>query len=153
MKKLLIILLTGVLPLAAFTQHNLKKQSLPIVKFDKHIDDPLTDKERNQIIEVYGEYADKYILKDDHRLRAIKQILRYRIVIKEIIEKNTAKTCSKLSEISLFNKYVSNLKRDEYFNPKDFNPLKYNFEFYSNSASIVKIDGTNYYIIIKSQYQ
>ena len=63
------------------------------------------------------------------------------------------KPCPKLSEVSINNGFVSDLDRDKTFNPNNFNPLKYNFEFYSQSASIYQVDNTNYYIIIKSQYQ
>ncbi|VAW36026.1 hypothetical protein MNBD_GAMMA01-1060, partial [hydrothermal vent metagenome] len=38
------------------------------------------------------------------------------------------------------------------FNKNTFNPLKYTFDFYSRGGYMYKVDNTNYFIIIKSQY-
>jgi hypothetical protein len=153
MKKLLTILFIILLPLNLIGQESKQKNPLPLAKFNDNVNSPLTAKERAQIIEVYGDYADKYIFSKPHRLKSMKQLLRNRIVIKLILDENSKKPCTKLSEVALCDGFVSNLKRDEFFNPNTFNPLKYNFEFYSRAASIYQVDNTNYYIIVKSQYQ
>lgn len=153
MKKLLTILVVILLPTILFGQQKIQKIPLPLAKYDDNIKLPLTAKERSQIIEVYGEYAEKYVFKNATRLRNIKQILRNRVVIKLVTNKKEKKPCPNLSEVSLFDNYVSSLERDRIFDPKTFNPLKYNFEFHSISASMFQVDNTNYYIIIKSQYQ
>lgn len=153
MKKLLTILVVMLLPISIFGQQTKQKNPLPLAKFDDNVKLPLTAKERAQIIEVYGEDADKYVFNDPHRLKSIKHILRNRVVIKLISNENEKKPCPKLSEVSLFDGFVSDLERDKNFNPENFNPLKYNFEFYSRASAIYQVDNTNYYIIIKSQYQ
>lgn len=153
MKKLLLILVVIILPIHLIGQQKKQKNPVPLAKFDDNVKLPLTAKERAQIIEVYGEYADKYIFSKPHRLKSIKQLLRNRIVIKRITDPNSKKPCTKLSEVTLCNGFVGDLERDITFDPKTFNPLKYNFEFYSRSAAIYQVDNTDYYIIIKSQYQ
>lgn len=153
MKKLLTILVVILLPMSILGQQTKQKNPLPLAKYDDNVKLPLTAQERSQIIEVYGDYAEKHIFSNTHRLKSIKQLLRNRIVIKLVTDESNKKPCTKLSEVSLCDGFVSDLKRDETFNPNTFNPLKYNFEFYSRAAATYKVDNTNYYIIIKSQYQ
>ena len=153
MKKLLTILIVILMPFCVFGQQTQKKHPLPLAKYNDNVKLPVTANERAQIIEVYGELADKFVFNDAHRLKSIKHILRNRVVIKLITDENSKKACLKLSEVSVFNGFVPDLERDETFDPKSFNPLKYNFEFHSRAAGIYQVDNTNYYIIIKSQYQ
>ncbi|WP_344711946.1 hypothetical protein [Winogradskyella damuponensis] len=153
MKKLMIILTLILMPLCMFSQQSKQKNPVPLAKFNDNVKLPLTATERAQIIEVYGEFADKYVFNNPHRLRSIKHILRNRVEIKLVTDEKNKKACPKLSEVSVFDGFVSELKRDENFNPNTFNPLKYNFEFHSRAAAMYQVNGTNYYIIIKSQYQ
>ena len=141
------------MPFYVFGQQAKNRHPLPIAKYNENVKLPLTANERAQIIEVYGESADEYVFSNPHRLKTIKHILRNRVVVKMISDENSKKACDKLSEVSVFNGFVPDLKRDQTFNPNSFNPLKYNFEFYSRSAAMYQVDNTNYYIIIKSQYQ
>ncbi|EDP72015.1 hypothetical protein FBALC1_12977 [Flavobacteriales bacterium ALC-1] len=145
MKKFLTILSLILIPFCVSGQQSKQKNPLPLAKYDDNVKLPLTAKERAQIIEVYGESADKLVFNNPHRLKSIKHILRNRVVIKLITNENEKKPCPKLSEVSHFD--------DSKFNPNDFNPLKYGFNFYSRGAAIYQVDHTNYYIIIKSQYQ
>ncbi len=153
MKKLLTILVLLIMPLSVAGQQSKQKNPLPLAKYNDNVNMPLTINEREQINEVYGEYADKYVFSDPHRLKSIKHILRNRVEIKLITNETNKKTCTKLSEVSVFNGFVSDLERDKTFNPDNFNPLKYNFEFHSRAAAMYQVDNTNYYFIIKSQYQ
>jgi len=57
-----------------------------------------------------------------------------------------------LSEIPLFNVFNDSLKRDHSFNPMKFNPLKYNFKFHSADTQLIRVDNSDYFIIIKSQH-
>ena len=153
MKNLLIIFTLLVMPLCVSSQQSKQKNPVPLAKFNDNVKLPLTANERAQIIEVYGEFADKYVFNSPNRLKNIKHILRNRVEIKLITDKNNVKACPKLSEVTVFNSYVPDLKRDESFNPNSFNPLKYNFEFHSRAGAMYHVDNTNYYISIKSQYQ
>lgn len=153
MKRLLLLIAVIILPISIFGQQKIKKNPLPLATFGDNVKLPLTAQERNQVTEVYGEYADKYVFSKPHMVKTIKQILRNRIVITQITKQDEKKNCTKLSEVSLFNPYVKSLKRDNSFNPQSFNPLKYNFDFYSIGTAMYQVDNTNYYIIIKSQHQ
>jgi len=57
-----------------------------------------------------------------------------------------------LSEIPLFDAFVSKIERDVVFNPVTFNPLKYDFEFHKPAIQRFLVDGSNFYIIIKPQH-
>lgn len=151
MKKILIIMTLIVMPFCMSGQQSKQKNALPLAKFDANVNLPLTAKERAQIIEVYGDSAEKLVFNMPHRLKSIKHILRNRVVIKLISDVKDKKTCPKLSEVSLFND--SNATDAKAFNPNDFNPLKYDLNFYSREAGLFQVDNTNYYIIVKSQYQ
>lgn len=151
MKKLLFIFTLIVMPFCVSGQESKHTNPLRLAQFNENVNLPLTTKERAQIVEVYGDSADKLVFNIPHRLKSIKHILRNRVVIKLITNENDKKACPKLSEVALFND--SSIEEIKHFNPNDFNPLKYNLNFYSKDAGLFQVDNTNYYIIIKSQYQ
>ena len=129
------------------------KQSLPLVNYNTNVNSPLTLVERQQLEEVYGDKLHEHVLSKPERLKAIKNIFRNRISVVEIANPNNQKETKLLSEVPLFDYYVSNLKRDVTFNKNNFNPFKYNFDFYSRGTSMYQVDNTNYFIVIKSQHQ
>lgn len=133
--------------------NNARQHPLPVIDYDVNLNKPLTTVELSQIKEVYGDKTDEYVLNRPQRLKDIKNILRNRIQYKLAEPGTIIKECPLLSEVPLFNNYVSNLNRDVDFNPTTFNPLKYKFSFYTRGASIYKVDNTDYYIMINSQYQ
>ena len=147
-----VALLIFLLALNVNAQDQNNRQPLPLVNYNQNVDAPLTMAERQQLEAVYGDKLQKYVLSKPQRLKAIKNILRNRVEIKEISNPHDQKDCVLLSEVSLFDYYVPNFKRDALFNPNTFNPLKYNFEFYSRGAHMYRVDNTNYFIIIKSQH-
>ena len=134
-------------------QSNSQKQSLPLLNYNQNVEAPLTASERMQIQEVYGDKSNTYVLSRPQKLKAIKNILRNRVEILEYNNPQDQKDCQLLSEVPLFNYYVDGLKRDLVFNKNTFNPLKYNFSFYSRGATMYRVDNTNYFILIKSQHQ
>lgn len=153
MKKLFTLIVLAFIPLMMSGQQSKSQQPLPVIKFRDNVKAPLTNIERAQIEEVYGEFAEEFIYSNPFRLLSVKNILRNRVVIELLTDNGKMKDCTKLSEVTVFNSFVKGLSRDEVFNPKNFNPLKYNFIFHSRAASIYHVDDTNYYISIKSQYQ
>ncbi|NRD21111.1 hypothetical protein HNV08_13720 [Winogradskyella eckloniae] len=153
MKKLLVLIAIMSLPLIVISQQSHKQQPLQVIEFNDNVKLPLTDTERSQIEEVYGEYAEKYVYNNPFRLLSIKNILRNRVTVEIITNNGKQKECTKLSEVPVFNNYNEELEHDAVFNPENFNPLKYSFKFYSRSAAIYHVDNTNYYIVVKSQYQ
>ncbi|WP_282044294.1 hypothetical protein [Winogradskyella flava] len=130
-----------------------KKVTYKSVKYNENVNVPLSISEKEMIEEVYKGWAAKEILDNPLRLKQIKHLLRNRIRIIKIDIKAKQKSCQLLSEIELFNHYNKDLKRDELFNKDKFNPLKYDFNFYSSIPVMYRVDGTNYYIQIMSQFQ
>ena len=122
----------------------------PIV-FNQNTNNPFTSVELNKLKEVYGPHLDKEILNRPSRVLFMKEILRNRVNVK--LEKNILnhKPCPLLSEIPLFNVFVSSLKRDLVFDKNNFNPLKYNFQFHAHSIQRFRVDNTDYFITIKPQ--
>lgn len=130
------------------------QSSLKLVKYKDNVNAPLTNKERNMLEEVYADKLEQYVLNRPSRLKDFKHLLRNRIEIKlmpHLVE--YTKKYKTLSEAGLFNSYNKNLKFDTSYNPENFNPLKYNMEFYGKGSRIYRIDNTNYFVIIKSQQQ
>ncbi|GGH46525.1 hypothetical protein [Mangrovimonas yunxiaonensis] len=139
--------------LVAQNQQRQNKVPLKVVQYGDNVAAPLTFKEKQQLEEVYGDKLEAYVLNRPQRLKDIKHLLRNRVVYQEIPNPNDQKPCPLLSEVSLFNNYVPDLKRDLVFNQQTFNPLKYNFNFYARGSHMYRVDNTNYFIIIKSQHQ
>ena len=82
------------------------------INFNENTNSPFTDVELNKLEQVYGSYLEKEILNRPSRVLAMKEILRNRVVIKLDNNVINHKPCPLLSEVSLFNAFVSNLKRD-----------------------------------------
>jgi hypothetical protein len=57
----------------------------------------------------------------------------------------------RLSQIPLFNKYNPSLQRDAAFDPTNFNPLKYDLEFFAPTDKVYRVDGSDYILFIKGQ--
>lgn len=80
----------------------------------------------------------------------IKEMLGRMTVVTE--PSSAQESYTKLSALVLKNKCNFTLTRDEQsFNPATFNPLKYFFNFYPNSITKYRVDGTNYVIVISPQ--
>ncbi|TJY37256.1 hypothetical protein [Pontimicrobium aquaticum] len=120
------------------------------IVFNENIKTPLNGAEKDMLTEVYGEHLKMNILDNPQRLKSIKNILRNRVKIVDL--SSFKKDYKLLSQVPLFNKYNSSLKR-ELFDKATFNPLKYSFDFYAKQTQVFRVDNTNYYIIIKSQHQ
>lgn len=101
-------------------------------------------------IKISEVYQSEFSNLDAERIAFIKNLLNNRIAFYK--EKNTPQDkYTKLSQISLYNKYNPQLERDLNFDPNTFNPLKYNFNFYSQYDQVYRVDHTDYIIVIESQ--
>ncbi|WP_299519171.1 hypothetical protein [Winogradskyella sp.] len=153
MNKLLTIVIVMLLPICIFGQQKIQKQPLPLAKYDDNVKLPLTAKERSQVIEVYGDSAEKLVFNDAHRLKSIKNILRNRIEVKMITNQKDVKDCQKLSEVEVLGESTKTYVNVKTFDINNFNPLKYDFNFYARGGSMYHVDNTNYYIFVKAQNQ
>lgn len=153
--KLHLLLVLGLSVLSfqnAQSQSKERQKPLTVVNFGNDIDAPFSSKEMSQIEEVYGNTIQANVLDHPQRIKDIKHILRNRVEIVDAGSKDLS-SLPKLSSVELFNDYQPGLVKDFNFNPNSFNPLKYKFNFYSRDAFIYHVDGTSYYIMIKSQFE
>ena len=125
---------------------------LEVVHYNTNVSAPFSVDEIVQLNEVYGAFLDKEILSRPQRVLAMKNLLRNRIIIENRPNPKDQKKCTLLSEVPLFDAFVSTLQRDSAFNPQEFNPLKYTFSFYSRGEQMYRVDGTDYFILVKSQH-
>lgn len=103
-----------------------------------------------RIQEVYGDKTQELVFNDPIRLAFLNDLLENRIKIIESPAVGEDKYI-KLSTVTLLNKYNPSLSRDVVFDTLNFNPLKYNFNFFSKTASVYRVDNTSYLIVIKPQ--
>ena len=129
-----------------------KSNPAPQIVFNSNTSSEFTSDELEKLQAVYGAALKTEILERPSRVLAMKEILRNRITVKEIIDPRQHKPCPMLSEIPLFDAFVSKIERDVVFNPVTFNPLKYDFEFHKPAIQRFLVDGSNFYIIIKPQH-
>ena len=135
----------------SFSQAKHYPNALKHVVYDYNIDAPLTPNELKQIEEVYGDHTEEDVLSKPQRLKDIKHILRNRVEIIKAPGKDLS-SFTNLSTIPLFNAYNKALSRDVILNPSTFNPLKYQFNFYSRDGQkTFRFDNSEYLIVIKSQ--
>jgi hypothetical protein len=127
-------------------------KSAQSIVFNKNTFSEFTPREIKMLNTVYGGMLKSEILDRPTRVLSIKEILRNRVEIVKLTDPRHHKPCPMLSEIPLFNIFNKNLKRDQPFDPLKFNPLKYNFEFHKAGFQMFRVDGSNYFIIIKPQH-
>lgn len=153
MRKTLLFFCTLFLSSIVFTVNGQSVSKISVSKtvvFKPNVSFPLNGTEKKMLTEVYGESLKENILDSPQRLKSIKNILRNRVEVLSI--SNYSKDYKLLSQVPLFDKYNASLKR-EIFNSSKFNPLKYSFDFYTKQTQVFRVDNTDYYVVIKSQYQ
>ena len=104
----------------------------------------------SKIHEVYGDKTEQIAQNEPDRIKALNDLLENRIkIVKSPIVGEDKYT--KLSSVALLNKYNPNLKRDEQFDPENFNALKYNMNFFTSQTQVYRVDNTEYLIVIEKQ--
>ena len=151
--RFLLVLFCVILSSVSYAQNpSYKNQGPQPISFKSNTKALLNNAELAKLKEVYGADLKSEILDRPARVLTIKETLRNRVIVREITDPNKQKPCPKLSEIPLFDAFVSTLKRDVVFNPKSFNPLKYDFKYHKPGFQLIRVDNTNYFIIIKPQH-
>ena len=128
-------------------QNDSNSQQNWITQYPSNVELPLSHDERIKLDNAYGSELKNQILERPVRLKDIKDILRNRVFIYKENIKNLSKT-PLLSNVPVFDIYNHKLKRPV-FKRNDFNPLLYNFNFFSKTKQIYRVDNTNYLIVIK----
>ena len=105
------------------------------------------------IAAVYTGSGAEYISPETRRYAYMKTLFEERIVfVKNDKEKlDLDNSLALLSEVPLYSDYNKGLMRDAAFDPQQFNPFKYKFDFYSANKLMYRVDGTEYLIIIYPQ--
>lgn len=84
---------------------------------------------------------------DPERILFFKNVIQNRLSV--VYEKNSAQDkYPKLSSIPLFNKYNNSVKRDTDFDASTFNVLKYKISFFSNEPQVIRIDNSDYLLVV-----
>lgn len=132
-----------------FSNYSFSQKSNPnnwIIDINENVNTPLTLQEQLYIKAAYGNSVYERIVSIKPLEQNIKDILRNRVKI--LIKKYYAD--ESIIGLSSVNSSSQSIK----FNPKDFNPLIYEFNFDSKNGQIFRVEGTDYIInIIPKQYK
>jgi hypothetical protein len=134
-----------------FSQSKAYVKTVKAFTYSDNVSQPLTVKEKTQLKAVYGNQLQNLILDRPQRLKDVKDILRNRVEIGLASDNPKSQFAPLLSTVPLFNNYNTKLKRDDFFDKNNFNPLKYNFDFHGFSFSMYRIDNTDYVVMIIPQ--
>ena len=123
-----------------------EKHNSWIIDINENVNTPLNTKEIKFIKDAYGNSGYERIISIKPLEQNIKDILRNRVKI--LIKKYSYdESIIGLNSVNSFNQFIK-------FNPKDFNPLIYEFNFDYESGQIFRVEGTDYIInIIPKQYK
>ena len=128
-------------------QNNSEKYVKWTTHYPSNIDAPFSKSELNKLQEVYDQNLKDQILDRPIRIKDIKDIFRNRVYIYQENIKNLS-DIGLLSEVALFDIYNKKNIRPV-FDRSNFNPLLYNFNFFSKLTQTYRVDNTNYLIVIK----
>jgi hypothetical protein len=131
---LMVLILIGG---TVFSQNSVKP-----IQFPADTSDPLNANELSQLKEVYGDFLKDYLLDRPNQLRNMKFLLRSRIKIIRVPNKDLS-GFQKLSDLPLFSNYNRNIKRPSEFDSATFNPLIYGFQWFSPNQQMFQIDNTD----------
>ncbi|WP_375238595.1 hypothetical protein [Aurantibacter sp.] len=147
------ILATVLLSLSLVGAQNLKNKEQKFVQYPENIDLDFTKKERVFLSEAFSQEYISVIDKDVNASRRFKHLLRNRVCFIYVPYEEKLKSYPKLSSIGFFTDFNKNPKKDLIFDRETFNVLKYNFTFFSKESYKVRIDNTNYVLVVESQFK
>jgi len=132
---------------AIIAQNDVKKYDKWVTYYPSNVDLPFSKSELNKLEEVYDQNLNDQILDRPIRIKDIKDILRNRVYIYQENIKDLS-DIGLLSEVDLFDIFNKKIIRPV-FDKNNFNPLLYNFNFFSKLKQTYRVDNTNYLIVIK----
>ena len=132
---------------ALTAQNNIKTQTDWITHYPDNINIPFTNSELAKLKMAYGNQLENQILDRPVRVKDIKDIFRNRVIIYQENIKDLAKI-PLLSQVPIFTIYNDKISIPV-FDKNNFNPLLYNFNFFSKTKQIYRVDNTNFIIVIK----
>ena len=90
----------------------------PLIVFNDNTSSEFTVDELNKLTAVYGPALKNEILERPTRVLAIKEILRNRVVLKELTDPRSHKPCPMLSEVPLFDSFCYKTQKRCGFQPQ-----------------------------------
>ena len=144
MKKSVFFLSTIILLLNQFIFSQKFDEQKWVVDFPENVNIELNSEENNMIEEAFGMDLKNKILSNHSRLMDIKDILRNRVELFDAKEKNISSIMT-LSKVPLYDFRLF----PKSFDPHNFNPLLYNFNFYSKETLVYRVENTSYLIFIQ----
>ncbi len=127
------------------------QKSVGVVEFPSEVSAPLTNAERLQLLEVFGDSFNRLVLENPTQLQNLKFLIRSRIKIIST-DKDDLSEVPKLSDLVLFNQYNNDLQKPKSFDSSNFNPLIYQFQWYSPTQQIYHINNTDLLLQIIPQH-
>lgn len=109
----------------------------------------VANNDHSKLITVYGQ---AWINSNPGMVQALEECYNSRIIYEQV-ELTEGDKYPLLSSFPLFNKFNPKIEPIVYseFNPQTFNPFIYNIEFLSDRTQIIRVDGTNWVIIIRER--
>lgn len=105
---------------------------------------------QNNIHEVYGELNDDFFKSNNELYTSFIKLLTDRIkIVEELYDQNEKYV--KISSLTLSNKYNSSISHENFKSVSEFNPLRYQMDFFSKLTKVYRIDNTNLIIVIDPQ--
>ncbi|MFD0962671.1 hypothetical protein [Pseudofulvibacter geojedonensis] len=101
---------------------------------------------KKYINEVFLNQANELVYQNPVRYSAIQSFFNRYFILEKVPVAN--EKIPKLSKVKINDKYNSYLQHDTDFNALEFNPLKYQLDFFPNTKKMYRIDNTNFVIII-----
>ena len=101
--------------------------------------------------EVFKDAANKEVFNRTSRLEFLTNALQNRVRLTAAEETKFDKTTN-LSDVKVFNLYNTSLEKPLNFDIRNFNPLVYDINWYSNKDQFFKIDGSNLILTVIGQY-
>lgn len=104
----------------------------------------------DKISEVYGDVNGAFFRGNVGLYSQFQNLLQNRIKIEQMPYENGEKF-TKISSLTINNKYNNALAHAPFINTESFNPLKYNMDFFAKTTKIYRIDNTNLIVVIDPQ--
>jgi hypothetical protein len=144
---LAVFIAIAIVSLSSFIEDASIENDNNAIKSLTNIDGVPKSKVNQFIKEVYGVYGDQVISENDNFYKALKFKLLHKFRY-DVMTASSSKEYQKLSEVPLMTKYNATLERDTTFDPLNFNPLKYDFNFNYGSHQVFQVDNSDFLIIV-----
>jgi len=128
-----------------------KREPISVINYSENVNSPFTLSELKMLKGFYKDNFEDYVIKNSNLKKALKHLIRNRIVIKKMPGWETVTKYKDLPTIRMHNDDPS-LNKNGTFNKTLFNPFNYEFQFFSEVTQLFRIEQTDYFLIIKPQH-